>query len=213
MWSCLHKAIFICIKQVRVEARLLRTFKRGKKAITLIIETATKSSSHIHQINISWTYPLGSPPRNPRGSNPIHTLFLKFYDEVKVLYDQASVSKSSITVDMAFRKDLTLQGCTTLPTCDDHLHSHMTSFRETLAEWWSPTTFTSHRPIPWATPKGSIRHYKMAILQHGTVCCESRLVYQRNPPQSTLATSLYDAPLPPSRFTFDTYAKWKAQTR
>jgi hypothetical protein len=30
----------------------------------------------------------------------------------------------------------------------------MTSFRETLAEWWSPTTFTSRRPIPWATPKG-----------------------------------------------------------
>jgi hypothetical protein len=71
----------------------------------------------------------------PRGSNTIHTLLFKFYDKVKVLYDQASVSKSSITVDTAFQKDLTLQGCTTLPTCDDHLHSHMTSFRETLAEW------------------------------------------------------------------------------
>jgi hypothetical protein len=32
--------------------------------------------------------------------------------------------------------------------------SHMTSFRETLVEWWSPTTFTSRRPIPWAMPKG-----------------------------------------------------------
>jgi hypothetical protein len=32
-----------------------------------------------------------------------------------------SVPKSSITVDMAFRKDLTLQGCTTLPTRADRL--------------------------------------------------------------------------------------------
>jgi hypothetical protein len=64
----------------------------SKRAISLIIGTSTKSSSAepIHQ------------------SNPIHTLLFKFYDEVKVLYDQASVSKSSITVDTAFQKDLTL---------------------------------------------------------------------------------------------------------
>jgi hypothetical protein len=36
--------------------------------------------------------------------------------------------------------------------------SHMTSFCEMLAEWWLPTTFTSCRPIPCATPKGSSRH-------------------------------------------------------
>jgi hypothetical protein len=32
--------------------------------------------------------------------------------------------------------------------------SHNASFHETLAKGWSPTTFTSRRPIPWATPKG-----------------------------------------------------------
>jgi hypothetical protein len=32
-----------------------------------------------------------------------------------------SVPKSYVTVDMAFQKDLTLQGCTTLPTCADWL--------------------------------------------------------------------------------------------
>jgi hypothetical protein len=41
---------------------------------------------------------------------------------------------------------------------------------------------------------------RSAVLGRGTVRCASRLVYQRNPPQSTSATSLYDAPLPPSRF-------------
>jgi hypothetical protein len=30
--------------------------------------------------------------------------------------------------------------------------------RRILAGWWSPTTFTLRRPIPWATPKGSSRH-------------------------------------------------------
>jgi hypothetical protein len=103
-------------------------FQKSKRAISLIIETSTKTSS---AEPIHWDYILETPEE----SNPIHTLLFKFYDKVKVLYDQASVSKSSITVDTAFRKDLTLQGCTTLPTRDDRLHSHMTSFRETLAEW------------------------------------------------------------------------------
>jgi hypothetical protein len=41
----LHKASFVCIKQVRVEARLLGTFKKGRRAITLIIiESSTKPS-------------------------------------------------------------------------------------------------------------------------------------------------------------------------
>jgi hypothetical protein len=32
-----------------------------------------------------------------------------------------SISKSSVIVDMAFQKDLTLQGCTTLPTCANRI--------------------------------------------------------------------------------------------
>jgi hypothetical protein len=32
-----------------------------------------------------------------------------------------SVPNSSVTVDTAFQKDLTLQGCTTLPTCANRL--------------------------------------------------------------------------------------------
>jgi hypothetical protein len=52
-------------------------------------------------------------------------LLFKFYDEVKVLYDQASVFKSSITMDTAFRKDLTLQGA--------QLYPHVTTVPWSLA--------------------------------------------------------------------------------
>jgi hypothetical protein len=60
-----------------------------------------------------------------------------------------------------------------------------------LAEWWSPTTFTSCRPIPWATPKGLSPPLKDGYSSSGTVCCMARLVCQRNPPQATSAVSLY----------------------
>jgi hypothetical protein len=45
-----------------------------------------------------------------------------------------SVPKSSVTVDTAFRKDLTLQGCTTLPTrafthtCQPTLNANVIAF-------------------------------------------------------------------------------------
>jgi hypothetical protein len=37
------------------------------------------------------------------------------YDSVDVIYEQGVGLKSSITVDTASRKDLTLQGCTNCP--------------------------------------------------------------------------------------------------
>ena len=40
----------------------------------------------------------------------------KFYILIIVVYDLVLIPKSSITADTAFRKDLSLQGCTTLPT-------------------------------------------------------------------------------------------------
>jgi hypothetical protein len=60
-----------------------------------------------------------------------------------------------------------------------------------LENWWSPTTFTSCRPIPWATPKGLSPLPKNGCSLSKTVCCMARLVCQRNPPQATSAASLY----------------------
>src|ERR1041385_5446697 len=45
-----------------------------------------------------------------------HTRWSSYrYDSVDVIYEQDVGSKSSITVDTASRKDLTLQGCTNCP--------------------------------------------------------------------------------------------------
>jgi hypothetical protein len=76
----------------------------------------------------------------------------------------------------------------------------MTSFRETLAEWWSPTTFALHRPIPWATPKGfspPSQDRPFSDAEPFVVCRGSSLM----PPASfTPTTSCMYAPFPPSRF-------------
>jgi hypothetical protein len=72
--------------------------------------------------------------------------------------------------------------------------SHMTSFCETLVEWWSPTTLTSRWPIPWATPKGF-----SPPSQDGRSLMRNRLLHgevglPEGPPQPTPAAFLYDAP-------------------
>jgi hypothetical protein len=56
-----------------------------------------------------------------------------------------SVPKSSVTVDTAFRKDLTLQGCTTLPTRVNRLLTpeSLALFHGKLVEGGQP------RPLPY----------------------------------------------------------------
>jgi hypothetical protein len=84
-----------------------------------------------------------------------------------------------------------------------------------LAECCSPITFTSCRPIPWATPKGF-----SPPSQDGRSLMRNRLLWVRvglpeGPSQPTSAKSLYDAP-PPLIFSkkkFNAYVKWKARTR
>jgi hypothetical protein len=77
--------------------------------------------------------------------------------------------------------------------------SHMTSFREMLAEWWSPTTFTLRWPILWATPKGfspPSQDWPFSDAEPFVVCRGSSSM----PPASfTPATSCMYAPFPPSR--------------
>ena len=59
-----------------------------------------------------------SSPSSPDEEEEVkaHTRWSSFsYDLVDVIYEQGVGVKSSITMDTAFRKDLTLQGCTNRP--------------------------------------------------------------------------------------------------
>ena len=113
-------------------------------------------------------------------------------------------------MNTAFRKDQTLQGCTTLPARDDRLHYHLPPFRGVLVEVWSPTTFTLRRPNPWAPPK-VLTHLIAGLLQGGTYSCESGLLYQRirlrqpRPPVLYVCTAW-------QTFLMQ-YGKWKARTK
>src|SRR3954467_13573276 len=71
------------------------------------------------------TYPILVLPfvsRQRRISQGTHTVikFLVMIISVVVVYEQGVGLKSSITADTAFRKDLTLQGCTNCPLQTSH---------------------------------------------------------------------------------------------
>ena len=87
----------------------------------------TISNYHLVSNNTICNTPHGSPPCSEKGSIPITTL-TSFTILIIVVYDLVLIPKSSITADTAFRKDLSLQGCTTLPTRANRLlMPHVTS--------------------------------------------------------------------------------------
>jgi hypothetical protein len=90
-----------------------------------------------------------------------------------------SVPKSSITVDTAFQRDLTLQGCTTLPTRADWLLApYVTHFPWCAGRGWSTKTFPLLRLNHEFTKRGKL-HRNGSSPKVGPPNCESRLVYQR----------------------------------
>jgi hypothetical protein len=113
----LHKASFVCINQEEERLVYLDHLKGNKRAIQDLrnhhkISTESTSAEPVHKDH---------PLFQPRGSI-LSTLYLpSFTIRLKFSMITESVPKSSITVDTAFRKDLTLQGCTTLPTCANRL--------------------------------------------------------------------------------------------
>ena len=119
----LHKADFSFTKQIR----LLRIFYKGDKKVTFV--SVPRSSSYPPNISIICNTYLGSPHCSEKGG--IHLLSWQVLHFIIVVYDLVFVPKSSITADTAFRKDLSLQGCTTLPTranrllTPDHLASSL----------------------------------------------------------------------------------------
>jgi hypothetical protein len=128
-----------------------------------------------YQLNLSTRITSSKPQRKQSYS---HFVF-KFYDKVKVLYDQASVSKSSITVDTAFQKDLTLQGCTTLPTRVDRLLApYVTHFPWCAGRGWSTKTFLLLRLNHEFTKRGKLCR-NGARPEVGPSNCAQGLVYQR----------------------------------
>src|SRR3954470_9441442 len=81
--------------------------------------------NRLQQVLLSTTYAIITPiPPLSSSSHPDEEEAVKAhthvdqvikYDSVDVIYEQDVGSKSSITVDTASRKDLTLQGCTNCP--------------------------------------------------------------------------------------------------
>ena len=77
-----------------------------------------------------------------------------------------------------------------------------------LAEWWSPTTFTSRRPTPWATPKGLSPQSDdgRTPTRNRSLCVEvalSRTLTPVNPGHVYVCTALK---------TFYAYVEWNAQS-
>jgi hypothetical protein len=115
----------------------------------------------------------------PRGSILSSHQLPSFTIRLKFSMILESVPKSSITVDTAFRKDLTLQGCTTLPTCADRLlASYVTHFPWCAGRGWSTKTFPLLRLNHEFTKRGKRRHNGSSP-EVGPPNCELRLVYQR----------------------------------
>src|ERR1041385_9193019 len=83
-------------------------------------EDAPPTSLAISYLRKHYTYPilvLLCASRRRRRSQGTHTLikFINIISVVVVVYEQGVGRKSSITVDTASRKDLTLQRCTNCP--------------------------------------------------------------------------------------------------
>jgi hypothetical protein len=90
-----------------------------------------------------------------------------------------SVPKSFVTVDTAFRKDLTLQGCTTLPTRVDRLLApYVTHFPWCAGRGWSTKTFLLLRLNHEFTKRGKLRRNGSSP-KVGPSNCAQGLVYQR----------------------------------
>ena len=86
--------------------------KRDKRSIAELHRSVSSSVVVIHCLSMIATNSTISPPPYHEEANLVSLLSWHFYTQVKVIYDQASNSKSFITTNTAFRKDLTLQGCT-----------------------------------------------------------------------------------------------------
>jgi len=91
-----------------------------------------------------------------------------------------SILKSSITVDTAFRKGLSLQGCTVLSTRDDRLYKPHGALP--LGHWQRCDRL---RPLPYVDlfheprQKVLVHYRKTAVLRSGTVLlCTGRQVVQ-----------------------------------
>jgi hypothetical protein len=90
-----------------------------------------------------------------------------------------SVPKSSITMDMAYRKDLTLQECTTFPTRADRLLApYVTHFTWWAGRGWSTKTFLLLHLNHEVTIRGKL-HRNGSSPEVGPSNCVRGLVYQR----------------------------------
>ena len=109
--AVLHKANFLYRRHNSMATTNQNIFKGGKKVNSFLLII-----SIINHHQLLYLFFKGTSPNHPRGSQPC-ILGSTFSTQVlsipfKFSMVLSSFPKSSITADTAFRKDLTLQGCT-----------------------------------------------------------------------------------------------------
>src|ERR1041384_1362060 len=72
-------------------------------------------STTTQTLHLSYPCPPLRIPTKKKQSRHTHVDQIIKYDSINVIYEQDVGSKSSITVNTTFGKDLTLQGCTNCP--------------------------------------------------------------------------------------------------
>jgi hypothetical protein len=185
--------------------------KLGAKYLVLLCAGSTRFTKHldIHRIIISWTTHLGSPPRYPRGGILIHTLS-SFTIRFKFSLITKFITKSSLIMEMTFRKDLILQGYTTLPTHAYRLFMlYDTRFTWHAGKGWSTKTFPLLSLVHESLLKGLIRHREMDTSKWSLFAmCGIR--FEAVP----LLIPATPTCMPCTLFTnvFCAYAEWKSQT-